>query len=81
LRLARASHAGGDWNDAIHYYRRVLELAPYMHEVHLGLAQAYHAAGQLRRAEHELATAVDLANRVSTRNLYKAKLLSLRKEL
>ena len=52
-----------------------------MHEVHLALAQAYHASGELRRAESELTEAVSLANRVSTRNLYKAKLLSLRKEI
>lgn len=81
LQLARASHANGDWNAAIAYYRRVLKVAPYMHEVHLGIAQAYHASGELRRAESELGMAVSLANRVSTRNLYKAKLLSLRKEL
>lgn len=81
LQLARASQANGDWNGAIEYYRRVLRLAPYMHEVHLALAQAYHASGELRRAESELTEAVSLANRVSTRNLYKAKLLSLRKEI
>ena len=81
LRLARASQDNGDLRGAIRSYRRVLELAPYMHEVHLGLAQTYHAAGDLRRAEQELVTAANLANSVSTRNLYKAKLLSLRNGL
>jgi Tfp pilus assembly protein PilF len=81
LQLARESHQNGDWESAIRYYRRVLALAPYMHEVHLGLAQSYYEAGQLRSAENALSEAVTLANRVSTRNLYKAKLLTLRQEL
>ncbi|MDY6984501.1 MAG: tetratricopeptide repeat protein [Pseudomonadota bacterium] len=81
LQLARASEQRGDWNESIAYYRRVLQLVPYMHEVHLALAQAYYASGELRRAESELASAVETANRVSARNLYKAKLLTLRKEL
>jgi Flp pilus assembly protein TadD len=81
LRLARESEARGDLSDAISYYQRVLRLTPYMHEVHLALAQAYYASGELRRAESALGAAVDTANRVSVRNLYKAKLLTLRKEI
>ncbi|HEY0962485.1 MAG TPA: tetratricopeptide repeat protein [Pseudomonadales bacterium] len=81
LQLARASEANADWEGAIAYYRRVVQLAPYMHEVHLALARAYHASGELHHAESALIEAVTLANRVSTRNLYKAKLMSLRKEI
>jgi tetratricopeptide (TPR) repeat protein len=81
LQLARASHEAGDWNSAIRYYQRVLRLAPYMHEVQLGLALSYYAAGELNQAENALQEAVKQANRVSTRNLYKAKLLSLRGDL
>lgn len=81
LQLARDSHATGDWDDAIDYYRRVLNLAPYMHEAQLELAQTYYAAGRVRSAESALSEAITLAGRVSTRNLYKAKLLALRKEL
>lgn len=78
--LAVVNRRKGDFDAAISYYRRVLQLAPYMHEVHLGMAQAYYEAGELRRAENELTAAVDLVSHVSTRNLYKAKLQSLREE-
>lgn len=81
LQLARASENRGELDDAITYYRRVLRLMPYMHEIHLALAQAYYASGELKSAENELSTAVELASRASARNLYKAKLLALRKEL
>ena len=81
LQLARNSQGSGDWQSAIRYYRRVLELAPYMHEVHLGLAQSYYSAGEFRNAEDALSEAISLASRASTRNLYKAKLLTLRQEL
>ncbi|MGP1666603.1 MAG: tetratricopeptide repeat protein [Rhodanobacter sp.] len=81
LQLARTSRDSGDWDATIGYYQRVLQLAPYMHEVQLELAQSYYATGRVRRAETALSEAVTLANKVSTRNLYKAKLLALRKEL
>lgn len=81
LQLARASHDDGDWESAIEFYRRALTLAPYMHEVQLGLAQAYYGAGRLRSAEGALNAAVSTANKVSTRNLYEAKLAALQKEL
>jgi Tfp pilus assembly protein PilF len=81
LRLARESEARGELSDAINYYQRVLRLTPYMHEVHLALAQAYYASGELHRAESELGAAVETANRTSVRNLYEAKLMTLRKEI
>jgi tetratricopeptide (TPR) repeat protein len=81
LKLARESHEAGDWNNAIGYYRRALELGPFMHEAHLGLALTYYAVGSLRNAEQALRDAADAANRVSTRTLYEAKLAALSREL
>jgi tetratricopeptide (TPR) repeat protein len=81
LKLARESHEAGDWNNAIGYYRRALELGPFMHEAHLGLALTYYAVGSLRNAEQALRDAADTANRASTRTLYEAKLAALSKEL
>lgn len=80
LQLARESQKTGDWDGAIRYYQRAITLGPYMDEAHLGLAQAYYGAGRLRSAERSLIDAAELANRVSVRNLYEAKLATLRKE-
>jgi Tfp pilus assembly protein PilF len=80
LQLARESQGAGDWDAAITYYRRAIALGPYMDEAHLGLAQSYYGAGLLRSAERALIDAAELASRVSTRNLYEAKLTALRSE-
>jgi len=80
LQLARESQAAGDWDAAIRYYHRALALAPYLHEAHLGLAQSYYGSGQLQRAERSLEDAAGFASRVSIRNLYEAKLATLRHE-
>lgn len=80
LQVARETYSAGDWDAAIRYYQRALALAPYLHEAHLGLAQAYYAAGQLRSAESSLEDAAGFAERVSIRTLYEAKLAALRHE-
>lgn len=78
--LARSAHRDGEYALAIAYYRRALELAPYLHEGHLGLAQAYYEAGRLESAQAALKDALDNAYRPSTRSLYQAKLEALRHE-
>lgn len=75
--LARSSAEAGDVEDAIRYYRRALELAPYLHEAHLGLAVASFRAERPADAQRALVSALDHAYRPSTRKLYKAKLISL----
>lgn len=80
LQLARESQSARDWDGAIRYYRRAIELGPYMDEAYLGLAQSYYGAGSLRNAERALIDAAEFTGRASTRNLYEAKLATLRKE-
>jgi tetratricopeptide (TPR) repeat protein len=75
--LARSAYGDEEYALAINYYRRALELAPYLHEGHLGLAQAYYEAGRLEKAEAALKEALDNAYRKSTRSLYQAKLEAL----
>ncbi len=81
LQLARESQSAGAWDEAIKYYEHALQLGPYMHEAHLGLAQAYYAAGRLQSAERALISAAEFAGREKTRTLYEAKLAALRREL
>ena len=81
LRLADSAYDDGEYRLAVRYYERALELAPYMHQVHLGLARAYYEAGELQRAKQALRDAVDNAFRSSTRSLYQAKLQRLGEEI
>ncbi|WP_308366779.1 MULTISPECIES: tetratricopeptide repeat protein [unclassified Microbulbifer] len=81
FQLARSAYDDREYSRAIGYFKRALELAPYLHEVHLGLAQAYYRAGRLRSAEASLERAMEKSYRVSTRSLYEAKLEALNREI
>lgn len=79
--LARVAHDAGDYAEAIRYYNRAIELAPYLHEAYLGVAQSNYDAGQRQAAAVALEAALDKVRKASTRNLYQAKLDALSKEL
>jgi tetratricopeptide (TPR) repeat protein len=81
LQLADSAYGDGEYRLAIGYYRRALELAPYLHEGHLGLARAWYEVGELERAEGALKDALENAFRRSTRSLYQAKLQVLSEEM
>ncbi len=81
IQLARDTYAEGDYDRAIGYFRRALELAPNMDQGYLGLAQAYYQAGRLDSARRALEEALDNAYRPSTRSLYQAKLDALSREI
>ena len=81
FQLARNAHEDGELLEAISYYDKALALAPYLHEAHLGIAQANYELGNLSRAESALHDAITNVNKVSTRNLYQAKLLTLTSEM
>lgn len=78
FQLARESVKAGEYPAAIRYYRRALDLAPYMHEAHLGVAQAQHEIGNDELAVVALEKALENVYRPSTRKLYKAKLNALK---
>ena len=69
----------GEYKRAIGLFRKSVQLAPYLHEGHFGLARAYYQLGYLNRAERELEQALTNATASNTRRLYEAKLASLSK--
>ncbi|MES2604737.1 MAG: tetratricopeptide repeat protein [Pseudomonadota bacterium] len=77
LQLARTSYENGEFDAAVRYFRRALEMAPYMHEAYLGLAQSQYELGNNYAATASLRKALDNVYRASTRQMYKAKLYSL----
>jgi len=81
LHLARSAQNEGDFSRAIEYFQKALELAPYLHEAHLGVAMAYYELGALDSANLELRIAIDSTSRNSTRQLYKRKLAALLREI
>ena len=81
LALAHDAELENDFDSAIRYYRKVLDQAPYMHEVHLSIALANYRAGHLVAAEQALSKAIDAVPAPDTRNLYQAKRELLAREM
>lgn len=74
---ARKAYSKGEFRDAVSYYKRAIDIAPYLHEAHSGMAMAYFQLGDTRRGERALRRALDNAQRRDMRSLYEAKLTSL----
>lgn len=81
LDLAYQAEKEADYDSAVRYYARALKLAPYMHEVQLGMALANYRAGHLLEAEHALEEAIALVPAPATRRLYETKLRLLNAEM
>lgn len=78
--LARSSFEEGDFKTAIRYYNKALDLAPYLHEAYLGIALSNYELGRLDRTRRALVSATEEAEKVSTRQLYQAKLAALSRQ-
>ncbi|MCC6201370.1 MAG: tetratricopeptide repeat protein [Gammaproteobacteria bacterium] len=79
--LARAAVAERDHRAAIRYYGKALELAPYLHEAYLGIAQANYDLGRYDSARAALEAAFREADKSSVKAFYQAKLASLAQEI
>jgi Tfp pilus assembly protein PilF len=75
--LARNSYDMKDFAAAIRYFDKALEIAPYLHEAHLGKAQSFYQMGALTETKRALKMAIMNVDRSSTRSLYEAKLMAL----
>lgn len=81
LALAHEAELDNDFAAAIRYYDRVIEQAPYMHEVHLSLALANYRLGDLTAAERALEKAIGAVSETETKSLYQRKLGVLNREI
>lgn len=61
---------------AIKYYSRAIEVGPYLHEMHFGLAKAYHAIGHSRKAKAAMEQALSWTYVPEEQHIYQAKLSS-----
>lgn len=71
------AYGDGEFQRAIHLFRKSVQLAPYLHEGHFGLAKTYYQLGNLTQAEQELEQALDNATGRTTREMYEIKLAAL----
>ncbi len=73
----RNAFRDGQYRDAINFFKKAVEIAPYLHEAYAGMALAYLRLGDTTRGERELNRAFENAQRQTTKSLYQAKLTVL----
>lgn len=81
LSLARESFDRGDYVLSVRMYDKALDVAPYLHDAHLGKVQAQLNLGQLKAAVRSLDTATEYMYEPEQRSMYVAKLTTLRNKL
>jgi len=81
LSLARESFERGDYALSVRMYDKALEVAPYLHDAHLGKVQAQLNLGQLSAAVESLDTATEYMYEPEQRSMYVAKLTTLKNQL
>ena len=68
-----------DLKNAETYFKKVIHMAPYVHQAYLGLAQIYYAKGKENQAVNVLKSALEWTYKEDERKLYQRKLYSLSK--
>lgn len=74
VNAGRSALTEGEYREAIRHFRKALRIAPYLHEAHALMAVAHLRMGNMERGKRELQHALDNAQRLQARALYKAKL-------
>jgi tetratricopeptide (TPR) repeat protein len=69
------------YRKAIHYYRKTLENAPYVHQAYIGLYQIYLKQNQEEKAQQMLEKALEWIYEFEQRKMYKVKLFQLQANL
>ena len=79
IELGDEAIALGDINEAVKYYDKAIELAPYLHEGYSGKGKAEYLRGNPLTAQKAFKKAEELAFEKDTKAMYEAKLSALTK--
>lgn len=75
--LAENAFGEENYSDALSYYKKSIEIAPYLHEGYFGMAKTYYQLGHVKSARVAMRQAMENAGRARFRTLYAAKLRAL----
>ena len=78
LAQARQAHRNHQYTRAIRYYRKVLDIAPYVRPAYIGLYQIYASQGRHQKAEAALQDVLQWTYEKQERKRYHFKLANLR---
>ncbi len=74
--MGEIAYQAGEYDKAVRFYRKAVDLADYRHEFHFGLSRAYYQLGDFALSARHLHRAEDLAPR-DEQARYQMKLLAL----
>ena len=77
LSLGDESLHSDNYAEAVYYYNKVIEIAPYLHYGYFGRARAEFLKGNTHRASNDFNRAKKLAQDDGTRAFYESKLVAL----
>ena len=77
LHEGQSAYNDGQFKDAVFFYKKAAEMAPYLHESYAGMARAYYQLGDRSGARRELINARKYSSRQSIQSMYQAKLMAL----
>lgn len=77
IHAGQSAYNSGEFKDAVFFYKKAVEIAPYLHESYAGMAKAYYQLGDRSGARRQLINARKFSNRQSIQSMYQAKLLAL----
>lgn len=80
LHAGHDAYANGEFREAISFYQKAVDQAPYLHESYAGMAKAHYKLGNRVSAKRELLNAQKFSYRKSFQSLYQAKLIALASE-
>lgn len=72
--IADRQYAKQNYSIALKYFKRSVNVAPYLHEGHFGLAKTYYKIGLVDQAKQSMARASELAFTPEDEYLYQSKL-------
>lgn len=75
--LANQAYANENFSQALKYYEKSIQIAPYLHESFFGVAKTYFHLGSIRQAKKAMKKASELAYKPSDERRYLAKLYAL----
>ena len=81
VRAGKVAFNNNDFNEAVMYYQKALELAPEIPQLHLFAGQASFAAGQLIESKEFFVNAYTLGKNSPDARNYQQKLLALKSRL
>ena len=80
LQLADTAYNDKELNEAKRYYKKAIEMAPYLQYGYLGLAKVYYLQGNYKSSKIMLENARDNNYSAINESIYDAKLLALQKQ-